>query len=910
MRLKTGPIILLLATLFVSLAYSISNGQEAKSTVGQPAKSTATITDVESARAAFRTGQYDECIEYAKAQVDKKVWNDKWPILLVEAYLTTGKYEEALIVYEESLIRFGDSLRLRLLGVDVYRMNNQPLKSKEQLDAIDRRLNRDTWLYSVSSEFVNIGDYFLFRNEDPKLVLKNCYDLAVKADPKSPEAHLATARMALDKSDSKVAAQSLAKALKLDDTNPETHYLSAKAWQATEPEHATEHLQKSLALNPKYVPSLLLVVEQKMNEEQYAKALQLLDEVEKINPRLPKLWALRAAIAHLEGRYDAEGEARKKALSPWSLNPEVDHTIGRHLSMHYRFTESVEYQKRALMMDSDYVAAQSQLAQDLLRLGDTNPGWDMVDRVRKNDPYDVTIFNLRQLQKELDRFATLEAPGFVIRMDARESRIYGRDVVQLLSEARDVLTSKYKVKLEEPIYVEIFPKQKDFAIRTFGMPGGQGFLGVCFGRLITANSPAALQVDSNWKSVLWHEYCHVITLQKTKNKMPRWLSEGISVYEEKLRDKTWGQAWDPTYREMTLGEDFVPLSKLSGAFLNPKTPMHLQYAYFESSLAVEFYVEKFGLPALLRMLDDLSLGLPAADALKRSPGSLEALDNEFAAFAKERAEGMAPKADWSKPPAPEKTKEAIGLLGGSRLGGEGGGVDSGGIDSAANGPVKDWFSEHPGAFVSLERSLQRAVGNAKWTDALAIAEKMRTQWPDDARTTGVYAKLAMIHQRLEQIDQEREALVSLVERSSDAFDALSRLCDIDETRKDWESVAKWSEKLHAIQPIRFDVQQRRALSHELIDEHDKAANAWLACLELDPLDYAWMHYKAAVNLKHTGRVSDAKRQVLMALEESPRFSDALRLLLQLRNDGNDTVKPSEDSERPVPPMLELPELPE
>ena len=906
MRLKTGPITLLFATLFVSLAYSISHGQEPKST--------ATITDVESARAALRVGQYDECIEYAKAQVDKKVWNDKWPILLVEAYLTTGKYEKALVVYEESLSRFGDSLRLRLLGVDVYRMNNQPLKSKEQLDVIDRRLNRDTWLYSVSSEFVNIGDYFLLRNEDPKLVLKNCYDLAVKADPKSPDPHLATARMALDKSDSKVAAQSLAKALKLDDKNPETHYLSAKAWQSTEPDRATDHLQKSLALNSKYVPSLLLVVEQKMNEEQYAKALQLLDEVEKVNPRLPKLWALRAAIAHLEGRYDAEGEARKKALSPWSLNPEVDHTIGRHLSMHYRFTESVEYQKRALTMDSSYVSAQSQLAQDLLRLGQTDPGWDMVDRVRKNDPYDVTIFNLRQLQKELDRFATLEAPGFVIRMDARESRIYGRDVVQLLSEARDVLTSKYKVQLEEPIYVEIFPKQKDFAIRTFGMPGGQGFLGVCFGRLITANSPAALQVDSNWKSVLWHEYCHVITLQKTKNKMPRWLSEGISVYEERLRDKTWGQAWDPTYREMTLGEDFVPLSKLSSAFLNPKTPMHLQYAYFESSLAVEFYVEKFGLPALLRMLDDLSLGLPAADALKRSPGSLEALDNEFAAFAKERAEGMAPQADWSKPSATEKTKEAIGL--GMGLGGEGGQ-----INPVANESANDWFSKNPGAFVSLERSLQKAVGDSKWTDALAIAEKMQTQWPDDARTTGVYAKLAMIHQRLEQIDQERAALLSLVERSSDAFDALSRLCEIDETRKDWESLAKWSERLHAIQPIRFDVQQRRAMSHELIGEHATAADAWLACLELDPLDYAWMHYKAAENLKYTGRDSDAKRQVLMALEESPRFSDALRLLLQLQKGAIAENKPSEKSERPkppqrsapserpVPPVLELPELP-
>ncbi len=39
--------------------------------------------------------------------------------------------------------------------------------------------------------------------------------------------------------------------------------------------------------------------------------------------------------------------------------------------------------------------------------------------------------------------------------------------------------------------------------------------------------------------VLWHEFCHVITLQKTGNKIPRWLSEGISVFEERRADVRW-----------------------------------------------------------------------------------------------------------------------------------------------------------------------------------------------------------------------------------------------------------------------------------------------------------------------------------------------------------------------------------
>src|SRR6185369_92933 len=176
-------------------------------------------------------------------------------------------------------------------------------------------------------------------------------------------------------------------------------------------------------------------------------------------------------------------------------------------------------------------------------------------------------------------------------------------VVALLQRARAELAKKYGVQLDEPVIVEMFPRQQDFAIRTFGLPGGAGFLGVCFGRVITANSPASQAAHpSCWEATLWHEFCHVVTLNKTKNKMPRWLSEGISVYEERQADKTWGQTITPKYRAMMLGDDLTPVSQLSSAFLSPKTPQHLNFAYFESSLVVEYLVEKYGVAMLQRVL--------------------------------------------------------------------------------------------------------------------------------------------------------------------------------------------------------------------------------------------------------------------------------------------------------------------
>ena len=810
-------------------------------------------SEIDDVKNFYRTGDYDACIQLAATQVEKGVWNELWPRMLIESYLVTGDYPAALHVYKKAVERFPESIRMRLLGVRVYKMNNSLAKANDQMAFLDTMLFKSPWRFSNRSDVVPVGDYFLARGEDPKEVLKNCFDQGIKSNTQADvvEAHLASARLAIEKNDYKVASHSLAKAIKLDETDPEIYYLLGKSWSATDPVKASGYFTKSLELNPRFIPSLIHRAEARMSAEDYESAESILAEVERVNPKLPRLWALRAAIAHLQGRYEAEGEGRRKALRPWALNPEVDHTIGKQLSMHYRFSESVEYQRRALIMDSDFTPAKTQLAQDLLRLGETETGWEIVDNVRTKDPYDVTIFNLKQLKSELEKFTTLESPGFVIRMDAREARIYGKDVVELLSEARDVLTKKYAVQLEEPVFVEIFPRQKEFAIRTFGLPGGEGFLGVCFGRLITANSPAALQVDSNWKSVLWHEYCHVVTLQKTKNKMPRWLSEGISVYEERQRNTTWGQSIDPTYREMILGTGLVPVSQLSGAFLQPKTPMHLQFAYYESSLVVEYWIEKYGIAVMRRLLEDLAIGMPVSEALKRAPGTLELLDNEFRDYA------MAMAAKYGE------------------------GVDFDRANSENKVDVETWLVEHPESYWGLRGQCQVMISAKKWDEALVIAEKLRTMLPDDSSNEGVYSILASIYRGKENNAEERSALVELAERSSDCREALLRLIEIDEKQNDWASLEKWCEKMQAINPIRSDLQQLRSLTYEKLGNTVKAVEALSACLDLQPTDPANIHFRLAVSLQSLGKKELAKRQVLMALEESPRYRAAMDLLVRI-----------------------------
>ncbi len=60
-----------------------------------------------------------------------------------------------------------------------------------------------------------------------------------------------------------------------------------------------------------------------------------------------------------------------------------------------------------------------------------------------------------------------------------------------------------------------------------------GALGACFGKVVTLDSPRARTPgEFNWQATLWHEMAHVITLQMSNQRVPRWLTEGLSTFEQ------------------------------------------------------------------------------------------------------------------------------------------------------------------------------------------------------------------------------------------------------------------------------------------------------------------------------------------------------------------------------------------
>lgn len=812
--------------------------------------------DFAAAQKMFRSGKYSECIAECAAGSAASPWDTDWTLLKTRAEMLTGQYGEALKTLQVALARSETNIELRRIAVDVLNASNRPQEADRMLVSIRQLAVQNPGRYSAAEDRVVLGEALLKSGADPRQVLELFYDSAKKVDPASAVPYMASAELALDKQDFAIAATEFAEYVKRTPDDPDGYFGLSRAFE-NNAEQTNLNLAKALELNPKHVPSLLFQIDNLIDQEEYDKADELIKEVLDVNPVNAKALAYRAVISHLGGDRAKEEQYRNTALSTWRTNPLVDHTIGQKLAQKYRFAEGASYQRRALAMDPAYTPAKLQLANDLLRLGEEAEGWKLAGEVTAVDPYNVVAFNLATLHKSIDKFKTIQNEHFILRMDEREAQIYGSRVMKLLEDARTTLSKKYDVTLTQPITVEIFNQQKDFAIRTFGLPGGAGYLGVCFGNVVTVNSPATRGANpTNWEAVVWHEFCHVITLAKTKNKMPRWLSEGISVFEELEHNKSWGQSMNPQYRDLILQDKATPVSKLSGAFMRPSSPQMLNFAYYESNMVVQYIISRFGIESMKKVLTDLGNDVPINTALAKYTEPIEKLDANFDKWFKEQAQNLAPKADLVR------TRELP--------------LDADSTEMAA------WNKEHPNNFWGLLGEGRALIAERKWAESLVPLQKAVEIYPTYGVAGGPYLLMAQAFKELGQTPAERSALEKHLAMNAEAIEPRMRLIEIASEQSDWKAVQNYTDQVLAINPLVPAPHRYMAQAAEQVGDRALAIDSRKTLLLMNPLDLADQHFKLAkLLMTDKQQLPEAKKQVVLALESAPRFLAAHQLLLDI-----------------------------
>lgn len=811
--------------------------------------------EIPEARKQLLAGDYRGAIHAAEEALRERPRTADWHRILIEGLLAVGRYPEADAAATNALALAPRSLPVRWLAREAFRRNGRPLAAETLVEETVRAVSQQPWAYREPEDLVMLGRFVLILGADPKDILDRFYATAKRLAPELRDTYLAAGDLALAKHDYALAGRQFDEGLKRFADDPDLLHGRARAFLEGDRKEMSASLEAALAANPRHTPSLLLFAEHQIDAEDYDAARKTLAGIHEINPHHPEAWAFAAVIAHLRHDATAESVARSNALRYWPTDPAVPHRIGLKLAQKYRFAEGAALQREALRFDPGYLPAQAQLASDLLRLGDEAEGWDLVQKVHGADAYDVTAYNLATLHDTMAAFVTVTNAHFVVRMIGREAEIYGPRVLALLERARSQLVPRYGAELAEPTIVEIFPDPKDFGVRTFGMPDNPGYLGVCFGRVITANSPASSRGSPvNWEAVLWHEFCHVVTLQLTANRMPRWLSEGISVYEERQASPAWGEQINPRYREMLLGDDLTPIGRLSAAFLIPKSPVHLQFAYYESSLVIEFLVDRFGFPKLRAILADLRNGTFINDAIEKHTAPLDSLEKDFATFARARARALAPELDWAK-----REDEALPP----------------GVAALA-----EKLPGRPDNYYDLRRRALVLLEQKKWAEAKEPLTVLARAYPSENGADSANALLAQVHRALGETAEERQALARWAEVDGEAVEAYRRLMELDAAAADWPAVVRNAERYLAVNPLVPVPHRQLAAASEATGRPADAVASYQALLRLDPANPPALHYDLARLLRPTDPPA-ARRHVLEALQDVPRHRAALALLLDL-----------------------------
>ena len=812
------------------------------------------------ARQFYAIGEYNKAAEACEKAIEDKQFDSGWRLLLLRSHLVTGKLPEAKKLSETLLgdYRYRYNAEALWLFHLSFEANGETEKAKQMLQIIMQFLEGQRGI-SDESTIVFIGRALLKASTaDPKQIKENLYDRVLKSDPENREALLAIGELALAKRDFKLAGQTLTRAIGIYPEDADLLYGLAKAYSESDPSQMEEPLHTAMFSNPDHIPSLLLQAHNQADAEQYETANGILKAIFKINPHHPESWALQAAILTVQNKEQEAKVARENGLKFWKTNPIVDYEIGKKLSSKYLFKEGAFHQRLALGFNKDYVPAKTQLAQDLLRLGRDDEGWKLAEEAHEADGYDVTTYNLLTLYDSLKNYVTINRNGFLLRMTSDEAALYGDEAIELLTQARDLFSKKYDTTIEDPVIVEIFPEKKDFAVRTFGIPGGDGYMGVCFGKVITANSPKSLiAFQQNWQSLLWHEYCHVITLQKTNNRMPRWFSEGISVYEERLRHSSWGEQMTPEYRDFILGGELTPVERLSMAFLVPKSPAHIQFAYYQSSLVVEYLVENFGEECISKILKDLGEGVFINIAIEKHATKLDELQSAFTEYATKKAKAFAAEADLTRPNPLE-------------------------VNPLDKNAIVDWLESNPNNIWALNATCANLIEEKKYIEAIPLLEKSIQLHPRQRGGNSPYGMLSMVHRELGRADDELIVLEKWAAIEDSATKLYERLMEIYADKEDWSSVERAAKRFFSANPLSPVSHRFMALKSQKTDDNESSIRPLKRLLLLNPADPVDLHFRLASALVDRSP-EEAKRHVLQALEDAPRFRAAQKLLVRLNS---------------------------
>ena len=729
-----------------------------------------------------------------------------------ELLLAVGRRREAIDAAEAvaSGLERNDENRPRdwlALGI-AYRVlgEDRPQQFKDALAAFDRALAGDSTLVEAD---LRLGSLFLEKYQGPDA--RTAFREALRRDPGNPRAQLGLAEVALFEGD-RDGYGLVEKVVKEAPTLARAHALMARM---------------------------------ELDAEQSAPAIAAAGRALARDSTQLDAWAIVAAAALLAG--DSAGfRETERAVMTWHRAPAgFFATIAEAVARQRRYQLAATVARRGVEVEPGDPAALTALGANELRLGAIDSGRAHLTLAFERDPYHVWNKNTLDLLDKTAQYRTVTSGRFVFVAPPDEADLLALHLGPLMEEAFDSLAARYRYRPPTPVRLELYRHHGDFSVRTVGLEG-LGALGVSFGSVLAMDAPSARPPgEFNFASTAWHELTHAFTLGMTNHKVPRWLSEGLSVLEERRARPGWGAQATVAFVSALKGGQLRSFSRINDGFVRPRHAGDVTLAYYQASLLCEYLEATFGIDAIRALLAGYRDGLATDQAiLAATKTSIDALSTQFDGWLRQRfAEPLKVVGAWRDSVVTPSELEAT-IEAGKKLQRDG------------------RLGEAIAAFERADRAFPDMADRN--SPAWYLAELYRARG-DAAKAVQYYARVTRLSESHLAANRQEAALRLQLNDPAGALAALER--------------AIW------IQPYDIAMYQDAATAATAAGAHARAVWARKAILALHPSDRAGALYELAVAYRNAGDRAAARREVLKALEEAPSFEKAQALLLELRRGG-------------------------
>jgi tetratricopeptide (TPR) repeat protein len=709
----------------------------------------------------------------------------------------------------------------------------------------------------TSAELTAVGIACQYLGRDNPDLFKDAlksFDRAIMLDGTNIDAKIAVGELFLEKYNSADAQTAFEEVLSSNPTNARALLGEARRRIFDSQPGVDSLITRALAVDPNFVDARIQRAQLLLEIEEPALSQKEAQLALAVNPASSNALAVLAAARYVTGDTKGYEEIRQRALALNPANAEFYVAMSSAASRIRLYAVAASFALQGIAADPKSWEAHGLLGMNLLRLGKITEGRQALEASFTGDPYNIWIKNTLDLLDTFGNYDDVTEGKFDTMIEKSESALFSIYLRDLAERAYSTFQQHYQFSPAPPIRIEVYKSHADFSVRTVGL-AGLGALGVSFGTTLAFDSPAAKDAGPfNWGSTVWHELAHTFTLGLTDQHVPRWFSEGLSVYEEHHARPGWGSNVSVEFLDAFAAGKLVPVSRMNDGFMRPAYPEQVILSYHQASVVCDLIARDYGEKAILQMLLEYKAGRTTPEVFQKVLGmDPKAFDKKFDVYMRERYAGpLAALKDSLKAGTETPAAELL---------------------AQANASPRSYRIQMLAAVV---------LAKAGQTDtALTLLERARALFPEYGGGDGPYAGLAQLYAAKGDSKKAADALSQYVLHNETDYAAHLELARLRTVSGDSAGAADALDRALYINPYDIALHQQLAGLYRGLGDKAKTVRERRAVVALGPVDKSEAYYQLALAYHDAADDASARKALLRSLDEAPNYARAQELLLQI-----------------------------